>query len=655
MVIRQIVRAASIGCFLVGISANVSANDGWTITQTGKQFTHNTATGLSSSKGVTREGLLSVSGPRNTQIVKYWDAGAFGSSIEINGVTAIDGHKLDDVSRLTGFRVDRQGIHAFIKSTKGPKATVELYVDGKLVTFWPRNSIVKLLSFKEDSAIVSVFSKEHQSTDFILLTNLTGHESNVDRKKLGTVENCAVLASKVLQHGIALQLFCDPKHGSDIALLDPMSGTVAPILRSTDDEIFGSSLGRQKDSVSVLSVSGSPNARRAFHAIYGALLTNLGEPMARASDGAGKQSWSQSYRTMTLAQLFLATQHPVFAELAANAMGSTLQQTNTHLGVSGKFNPSCGWASRIYSTDRRTPVSLLINQAMISGSLLESCDMLGDHCPKELKKKIRENARCLVQHFEPNFLPEEGLYRISYAAPFRYDGITAPWNWQLRWATVLDKVAKFDEDDRLRQRAHAIVEKFLSTWERAETGAVWRYWPPSFYAGWQTHEDRSVHRPQQKAQSGGRYEDLNHAGISLMGLGSLPNALPPYDRQNVRTTLTRLLDNESWLARDMNGTGPRTPRWMPGAGWHHYSTKPMLRRYEKLMPGAFSSDQHLAYAALIDPAADFDLLLRLSYCGVIECEIIDIWRFTNMEDFLAHNPLFRIDKNMNIPEATGFP
>ena len=655
MGIRRISRAFLIGCFLAGMSANVSANDGWTITQTGKSFSHNTATGLSSSKGVTRKGLLSVSGPRDSQIVKFWDAGAFGSSIEINETTVVDGHNLDDVSRLTGFRVDRHGRHAFIKSTKGPKAIVELYVDDKPVAFWPRNSIVKLLAFKYDFAIVSVFSKEHQSTDFIRLTNLVHPDGHSNRQKLGTVEKCAVLAGKVLKHGIALQLFCDPKRGSDIALLDTTTGTVTSVLASTDDEIFGNSLGRQKGAISVLSVNGSPNARRAFHAIYGALLSNLGEPMALASDGAGKQSWSQSYRTMTLAQLFVATQHPVFADLASNAMRSTLQQTNVDAHISGKFNPSCGWASRIYSTDRRAPVSLLINQAMISGSLLESCDMLGDHCPTELKKKIRQNARCLVQHFEPNFLPDEGLYRISYGAPFRYDGITAPWNWQLRWATVLNKVANADTDEALGQRAHTIAEQFLATWEDTETGVIWRYWPPSYYKGWQAHQIRSVHRPQQKPQTGGRYEDLNHAGISLMGLGSLSKSLPPAFQQKVKATLTQLLHEESWLARDMDGAGPRSPRWMPGAGWHHYSTKTLLRRYEQLMPGAFSSDQHLAYAALIDPAADFNLSLKLSYCTINSCEAIDIWRFSSLDMFLTHNPLFRIERNANALSASQAP
>ena len=651
MVIGRLVKTLSLGCILVGVSANVFANDGWTITQTGKSFSHNTATGASSSKGVTRTGLLSVSGPRDTQIVKYWDAGAFGSSIDIDGVTLVDGHNLDDVSRLTGFRVDRHGRYAFIKSTKGPKAIVELYVDDKPVAFWPRNSIVKLLAFKSDFAIVSVFSKEHQSTDFIRLTNLTDPDGHLIRQKLGTVEKCAVLAGKVLKPGIALQLFCDPKRGSDIALLDTTTGTVTSILASTDDEIFGSSLGRQKGAISVLSVTGSPNARRTFHAIYGALLSNLGEPMALASDGAGKQSWSQSYRTMTLAQLFLATQHPVFAELASNAMESTLRQTNAGINITGKFNPSCGWASRLYSTDRRSPVSLLINQAMISGSLLESCDMLGDHCPNKLTRKIRENARCLVQHFEQDFVPDERLYRISYGAPFRFDGITAPWNWQLRWATVLDKIAEADNDGSLRQRAYTIAERFLNTWEKSETGVVWRYWPSSYYAGWQAHQDRSVHRPQQKAQSGGRYEDLNHAGISLMGLGTLTQPLTPPHRQKVKATLTRLLGEEAWLARDMDGAGPRSPRWMPGAGWHHYATETMLRRYEHLMPGAFSSDQHLAYAALIDPAANFDLSLKLSYCTIEECETVDIWRFANIEDFLTHNPLFRVERNVTETEA----
>lgn len=619
-----------------------SAEDAWTITQSGTGFSHNTSTGYSSSKGVTREGLISVSNVGPARITKFWDRGAYGVSIDVDSRKVIDGHNLDDVSRLTGFRLDRDGTYAFVKSTKGPKAIVELIVDGRPVARWPRNSIVRLLSYKAGTAIVSVFSKSDQSTKFIRVNGLSGRSTQPTEAELGTVDSCAVIGSKVRADGIALQLYCDPGYGSDIALLDFASGTIVPILNGESDEIFGSALGRQKGSISVLSVTGSPNARRAFHAISGIMLKDLGEPMAYASDGAGKQSWSQSYRTMTLGKLFLATQHPVFADLAVQAMRKTLQQTNKRHDISGPFNPSCGWASRLYSIDRQTPFTLLINQAMIAGSLLETCEMLGNHCPGKLNAKVIENAKCLIRHFEPNYSNTEGLYRISYGAPFRYDGITAPWNWQLRWATVLDKVGRAENKSALISRANGIADRFVGTWETTKGEALWRYWTPSYYEGWKPEQDVSVHRPKQVPRSGGRYEDLNHAGISLMGLGSLSWSLPQDELLAVQSTLRRILNDGPWLARDMDGTGPRSPRWMPGAGWHYFATNEMQERYDRLLPGSVSSDQHLAYASMIDPGAPFDLTMTLSYCKTSGCRIVDTWRFDSIESFMRRNPLFAI-------------
>lgn len=627
------------GPVFAGSSEN---SGGWTITQEGRGFSFDTSTGLATARGVTRPGLISASRTGGREILKYWEEGAYRATVTLDGQTLIDGHDQDDVARISGFRTDRVGSFVHLRITKGPKARVELIQDGRKVLEWPRLQIVSVLAYRTDALTVSLFDKKTQRTEFYRYGRGPDGLLQAEGRRIGVLTGCAVLSAKLLKHGIGLQVYCDPVRGSDIVLLDFETGKIQPVAVTTADEFFAFELARERDAIAVLSVTGSDSARQAFHAVSGALLSNLGEPMARASDEAGKQSWSQSYRTMVLAELFRKSRHPVFAELATGAMEATLQRQNARLGITGDFNPSCAWASRIYSIDRRSPVSLVINQAMISGALLRACEALGSDCPLKLRAEIFANAQCLVRSYEPTFDPARGLYRIAYGAPFRFDGLWAPWNWQLGWAFVLERVGLETGEDTLVARAHAMADAFVETWEADQDGALWRYWTPGYYEGWQESERVSLHRPKQKARAPKRYEDVNHAGITLLGLSDLSYQLTAAQRQAVARRLDSLLAQGAVLARDLDGEGPRSPRWLPGAGWHLYASDNMRRLYSRKLPGSVSSDQHLAYAQLFDPDAAFRLELTLSQCGISDCRPVKGWSFRSLEAFLSRNPLFTL-------------
>ncbi len=617
---------------------------GWQIAVSGKDFLYNTTSRLVTTKGVTAPGLTGVSRSGGHEVMTFWAEGGFGPTITFNGTVVADGQDTDAVARITGFRFDHTGDHIYLRTGKGPTAKVELTLNGEAVYEWPRLSIVSVLSFKEGSAIVSVFDRETQTTGFFELANLTTSDdgSETVATPLGTVEGCAVLGSKVLADGIALQLFCKASQGSDVHFLSFETGQLEPVMVGEADSLFAFQLGREKGAISVLSVDGSDNARRLFHAIYGAVLKDLGEPMSRASDGAGKQSWSQSYRTLTLARLYEVTRHPAFAALTVGAMENTLAQTNSNTGISGPANPPCAWASRIYSRDKATPISLLINQAMIAGSLTNSCSRLGEKCGPDLSARIEETGQCLVDSYENDFDADEGLYRIPYGVEFRYDGVVAPWNWQARWAGFLHQFGTTSEQPALQARALSLAGKFTATWQEATDGALWRYWTPTYYRGWSEADQVSLYRPRQKPDPDGRYEDLNHAGISLLGLSEIDGVLSVGKRVQVTNRLANLLTEEKFLARDMDGSGPRSPRWRPGAGWDLVASEEIKRLYAHMLPGSVSSDQHLAYANLFDPEDAFDLRLSLSYCQVGKCQEQQTRRFTSVDDFLQGNPLFEI-------------
>ncbi len=624
------------------LAETARGGEGWVVSQSGRGFSFNTATGLVTSKGVTYPGLISASRSGGRELLKYWEEGAYRATATLDGQTLIDGYDLEDVARISGFRMDRQGSSVYLRTTKGPKARVELLQDGRKVLEWPRLQIVSVLAYKADALTVSVFDKEAQRTAFFRYRRGSDGGLQTEGQRIGALTGCALLSARVLKHGVGLQVYCDPERGSDILLLDFATGEIQPVAATGADEFFAFELGKQRGTVPVLSVSGSDSARMAFHAVSGALLSNLGEPMARASDEAGKQSWSQSYRTLVLAELFRKSRHPVFAELALGALRATLERQNGSQGINGPYNPSCAWASRIYSTDRRSPVSFMINQAMISGSLLRACEALGDDCPLKLQQAILRNAQCLVDSYEAYFDAQAGLYRIPYGAPFRFDGLWAPWNWQLSWAVVLERVGKSSDRPALVQRAHRIAEGFVRTWEDRIDGAAWRYWVPAYYDGWTAAEKVSLHRPQQKARAPKRYEDINHAGISLLGLSALSYRLGSDEISAVERRLDRLLGEGAVLPRDLDGAGPRSPRWLPGAGWDAYATQTMRRLYTRKLPGSVSSDQHLAYARLYDPVAPFALDLTLQLCEGDACRVSRRWSFETLDTFLSDNPLFSI-------------
>lgn len=632
-------------------SASIStAPQGWVITQSASGNSYDTASEEVTIKGLTAPGLVAVSRVADQETIIRWQEGGVGPSIDFNGHTIVDGRSLKDVSRLTGFKANGAGGYVYLKTPKGPKARVQLYLNDAKVREWPRLSIVRILAFKDETLTVSVFDRDTRATRFWQFETATAQPELRNARQIGTVEDCPILKSRVSNDRLLLQLHCKAGNGSDAYSLMLADGTLEPLYEGQADALFAqgmvsktvlkASLPQSGDSVPVLLVDGTASARSFFHAFTATFLKDLGEPMALASDGAGKQSWSQSYRTRSLARLYAATGHEVFAALARTAMERTLRQCNQSLGISGGANPPCAWASRIYSINKTTPISLLINQAMISSSLLQSCSDLGDSCPPDLRRRIRQNATCLIKAYEKDFDASSQLYRITYGAPFRYDGLWAPWNWQMSWAGLLAHMA--DETPSLGVRARGLVDRFTETWSGDAGGALWQYWPEPYYAGWNEEDGLSVNRPRQSAKTLPRYEDLNHAGISLLGIAMALGDeadLGMHHVEAVRSRLDTLLASGTVLPRDMDGTGPYSPRWMPGAGWDTFGSGLMRERYAGLMPGAHSSDQHLAYAHLYDPDAPFKLTLILAGCTSAKCKSLKTWSFASAHEFLADGPL----------------
>ncbi len=625
-----------------GLARAANETGGWVITQTATGLSYDTRTGIAKRKASAQKGLISISTVGAFTQSQFWEQGAFRPTITLDDVKLVDGFELEDVSRLRSIRLDRSGSHVYLRSQKGPKTTVDLVHDGRVVSRWPRGTQASIVSFDADALVLSVQDRESLDYVFWRIPRADdGHLFASDRAEIGRVEGCALLSAKSLDIGIALQVLCDVARGSDVLLLPKGEHDPVPIADSDKDEILAYGLDPSiQDGIPVLAISGSRDARHAFHAISGVLLTGLGEPGAIASDGAGYQSWSQSYRSEALSTLYEKAGHDVFAALARRAIRGTLSATNAHLGVGGTHNPRCGWASRIYSEDHETPVSLMVNQAVIIGSLVRACQKLGNACSTDLRRRIDRMAVCAVRAQEKNFDAASGLYRIPSGINFRYDGIWAPWNWQMSWAFVLHHAAQVADKPRWDRRAESLVDQFFKSWEFEEGGALWRYWPPAYFAGW-TEEDRvSASRPAKRADANPNYEDVAHAGISLRALAQMQ--LSEEKGSAVRKRLDTLLQSGFMLPMFIDGAGASSPRWFPAAGWDVFATEGLRDRFASLLPSAVSGDRLLAYANLYRPEEQFDLDLALLSCGGSGCEQVKTWRFESVDDYLRTSPLFSI-------------
>ena len=625
----------------------------WIITQLGTQQTYDTLTQLSERKGIQKSGLISVSRSGQNTLQTYWEPGAHRATTIFNRTVIVDGYDIDDISRIKSFRFNKKGDTVFLKTTKGPDAIVELFFNDKSILTWPRLSIVSILSFQKDSLYLSFFSKKNQTTEFWKYAFDSNNKTFQSGKLLGILKKCALLSSKVLKEGIAIQTYCSPERGSDVQYLNFSTGGFQTIKATNDDEYLAYSLTKHdRSKIPVLSLTGSEDARQLYHAVTLSFTKYLGEPTAYASDESGKQSWSQSYRTLTLATLFEKTGMVVFARLAEQAMDRTLSQQNQIKNISGPINPSCAWASRIYSIDGKSPISFMINQGMISSSLIQSCKLLGDNCPLKLKVQILNNATCLILSYEKLYDQKAGLYRIPYKAPFRYDGIWAPWNWHMMWSGVLSYVGAQTGDKRIQDRAISITHSFFKSWELTKektSRALWRYWPSQYYQGWKQEDLVSASRPIQspKKMQKERYEDINHASISLLGLSHMSVEIPGRYKDALKNTLNNLLKSGPFLPRDMDGKGPLSPRWLPGAGWDLVSTPLLEQLYSRHLPGASTGDQHLSYARLFSTKRKFELRISISECSASICTEVKKWSNTSIKDFIANNPLFSITEIPN--------
>ena len=176
--------------------------------------------------------------------------------------------------------------------------------------------------------------------------------------------------------------------------------------------------------------------------------------------------------------------------------------------------------------------------------------------------------------------------------------------------------------------------------EYSSAGSLWRYWPERYYQGWSTDLDISTNRPSSKAKPAARFEDLNHAGLTLASIceWELPNDFLLGTRKRLET----ILDSGPIFPRNMDGRGPSSSTWQLAYGWDCIESKHLKARFSKMLPSAAYGPTLLSYANQFDPKMKFDVTLKLSACTRNSCEQVKQWRFLSPQDYLNRSPFFSI-------------
>jgi len=620
---------ASFACsFSVAISAGETA--AYMIDIPARNVRVSLPDGMITTKGIADPCLETVTWAGNHELIVTRKVGDDQARV------FLDGQRLDfsvndtGMARIGSIRLARDGSTVHVRTWKSGTRNIELLQNNAVRMAWPAGTAVRPIRYDRRSLTLLV-RKQHANAELLRFYRDDDGAINTVGKNLFTFEKCAPGTIRPIRGGFLVHLPCRNGEAA-LHFLDPKTGILSPVLKSGTAVSFPPirKTGSLKKRIAVVSVEGSSSAINFYHAVTGLLLGQTGEPKSCASDAEGLQSWNQSYRLLALSELYRKTGEPVFAGLAAKSMENTLGAVNSAIGRTKGPNPECAWSSLIYSAKPNRPLSLLVNQAVIGNALSQGCSILGSQCGQARKQKIAALKQCLTESYEPDFDPGSGLYRIQKDAAFRFAGELAPWNWQISFAALIAGTESPNVD--YSSRAKRITEQFLSEFEGTDDGALWRYWPHAYY----TESGLSAEAISKK-----RYEDTSHAGISLMSLVHFEAGRSSLVHTTVARRLDTIINAGPEPARDLDGRGPRSPRWFPAIGWAEFAGTSYAARFAQGAAGSRSAKALYTHARLFEPDAEFKLKIRIFACdnACVEWKRED---YSSPSSFLFDNPMFQI-------------
>lgn len=310
---------------------------------------------------------------------------------------------------------------------------------------------------------------------------------------------------------LLIQAYRLQTRSSDVMVYRFPEGSVEGISVSPKDEVLTQVTFDKDFTVDI--IQGEGTALQLYNAYYEWAEYQLTNPFTNTSDARGRLSWNVSYRMEGMLEMVRLTDDPLVKRQLENSMRNLLDVRNE---PGSSDNPSFLWASTAYSIDATTPISLMVDNAMIIYPMLRAVNMgVGG---ADIRDKVVATATKMYDHFDPWYNESEALYHSPKGNAYWADGVWLPYNQQNVFGLVLIELYKATGDPKYKQRTVSLAQRFKSEMITTEDNRLlWHYWPKEFYAGWGSEQMLSVNTPSREAAAiaNADFEDISHAGLNV--------------------------------------------------------------------------------------------------------------------------------------------
>jgi len=515
--------------------------------------------------------------------------------------------------------------------------TDSIYLNDQLIEVSNTNRSITDLAISRSYLAIAMWDK---STDlsYIELRDLaTGEIANIESQ--GLLEEILFVSDSKL----AAQLFDTTDRKLTIYVYDvitsewhPQNGVAQGDQYMRHDERSGDLL--------IDVISGDPDLKILFAALCTWKTHYIGNAFAYSNNFLGRLSWTSSYVIEGLVELYRVTGHPLFALQVRNSVSAQLRIRNSLTLPGDSRIPDFLWATKKYSLDYSTPLTLFVNDARVLYPMLVAANE--GLLSRPLQREVVATAEQFIEYLEPQYDSYERLYHIRYGIHYWLDGVWGPYNWQSAVGLVLVELHAATGDERYLDRANELAQRFRSEWLRdSNDRVVWSYWPSEYWAGWNESDGVSVNTPSRPVWSDPYFEDLSHAGLNLRFVLEHraefgPVAFSDSDIDGVRETVKNFVFGTTF-SRFMSGDVNYLPplfRNLPLYGWSQLDSQDLAPYYASFIPGGHPS-LILSLAQSIHHADDNASLTVNSYRYRVGEEITlvetAIYSTANMVDYFG--------------------
>ena len=385
-------------------------------------------------------------------------------------------------------------------------AESEVFLNGEILNISEDNALNMHLSINDKYLAFSEINTRTEENNLVIY--------NIQNQKFKKVFIEGIISNIefIDEDQLLLQIYSEKTCSMNIWTYDINNGKLDKLIETEHDEIIREvnySQGYEIDTI-----KGDSNTRNLFNAYYSLYNYKLANPFSLSNDFLGRLSWNQSTRLEGLIKLYKVTQDNLVKEQINTICKNILNIDNENLNVSDEINPPYLWASKKYSINQQEPLSLLVNNSKIMNALLFAVeeDVIRE---ASIKEDIISRAENMFEFYNQQYNKSEKLYFVPKGVAYKYDGIWLPFNQQNIYGLVLLRLYNITGNEEYKLRVFELADKFKSEWTYTDDGQVlWRYWPQSFYNGWDESDHLSINTPSYHGQPSS-YEDVSHAGINV--------------------------------------------------------------------------------------------------------------------------------------------